>query len=86
MYGRSVPTPTDRGAARAKRTTEPKAKAAPEIASPSVQLVRDGRVESLSPAVHVFLWGNPDTTERDLKLAKDAGLQLGQAALRVAQH
>jgi hypothetical protein len=57
----------------AKPATEPKAKAAPEIASPSVQLVRDGRVESPSPAVHVFLWGNPDTTERDLKLAKDAG-------------
>ncbi len=24
-------------------------------------------------AVHVFLWGNPDTTARDLRLAKDAG-------------
>lgn len=24
-------------------------------------------------AVHVFLWGNPQTTERDLRLAKDAG-------------
>ncbi len=57
----------------AKPAAKAKAQAAPEIASPIVQLVRDGRVESPSAAVHVFLWGNPDTTERDLKLAKEAG-------------
>ncbi|MBV9897330.1 MAG: cellulase family glycosylhydrolase [Chloroflexi bacterium] len=27
----------------------------------------------MDPAVHVFLWGNPNTTARDLQLAKDAG-------------
>jgi hypothetical protein len=33
----------------------------------------DGKIASPAPTAHVFLWGNPDTTERDLKLAKDAG-------------
>jgi hypothetical protein len=28
---------------------------------------------STDPAIHVFLWGNPDTTARDLSLAKDGG-------------
>ena len=58
---------------RAKATPRAKAQPSPEIAAPTVQLVQDGRVESPSPSVHVFLWGNPETTERDLKLAKDAG-------------
>jgi hypothetical protein len=69
----SAPTPP-------KPTTPPRAAATPkakelppQIAAPTVQLVSDGRVASPSPAIHVFLWGNPDTTERDLKLAKDAG-------------
>jgi hypothetical protein len=30
-------------------------------------------VPSTDPAVHVFLWGNPATTARDLQLAHDAG-------------
>lgn len=38
-----------------------------------VQLVDSGKVASPSPTIHVFLWGNSDTTERDLALAKDAG-------------
>lgn len=45
----------------------------PVIASPTVQLVEGKQVASPSPAIHVFLWGNSDTTDRDLKLAKDAG-------------
>jgi polysaccharide biosynthesis protein PslG len=28
---------------------------------------------SIDPAVHIFLWGNPDTTARDLALARDGG-------------
>jgi hypothetical protein len=43
------------------------------VATPSVQLVQSGKVTSAQPAVHVFLWGHPDTTDRDLQLAKDAG-------------
>jgi polysaccharide biosynthesis protein PslG len=30
-------------------------------------------VPTADPAVHVFLWGNPDTTQRDLALARDGG-------------
>ena len=30
-------------------------------------------VPTTDPAVHVFLWGNPSTTARDLQLAKDGG-------------
>jgi polysaccharide biosynthesis protein PslG len=65
------PTPT------AKSEAKPKPKPSPEptpvVASPTVRRVENGKVDSPSPTVHVFLWGNPDTTDRDLKLAKDAG-------------
>lgn len=62
-------------AAAAKASPEPKVSPTPTmvVASPTVQLVRDGRVASAQPAVSVFLWGNPASTDRDLKLAKDAG-------------
>jgi polysaccharide biosynthesis protein PslG len=40
-------------------------------ASPSP--VVDARVPTTDPAVHVFLWGNPGTTARDLQLARDGG-------------
>lgn len=43
------------------------------VAAPTVKLVDQGKVAAASPAVHVFLWGNSDTTQRDLQLAKDAG-------------
>jgi hypothetical protein len=43
------------------------------VAAPTVQLVENGKIAPASPAIHVFLWGNPDTTERDLRLAKEAG-------------
>lgn len=33
----------------------------------------DGRIPTADPAVHVFLWGNRDTTARDLRLAREAG-------------
>ena len=58
-----------------REKTAAKAEASPQrtVAAPTVQLVQNGRVASPSPAVHVFLWGNPDTTDRDLKLAKEAG-------------
>ena len=32
-----------------------------------------GQVPTTDPAVHVFLWGNPSTTARDLQLARDGG-------------
>ena len=62
-------SPPREKAARAKAEASPQR----EVAAPTVQLVQDGRVASPSPTVHVFLWGNPDTTERDLRLAKEAG-------------
>ena len=31
------------------------------------------RLPAIDPAVHVFLWGNPGTTARDLQLARSAG-------------
>jgi polysaccharide biosynthesis protein PslG len=57
----------------AERTASTGRAATPVIAAPIVQLVEGGKVASPSPAVHVFLWGNFDTTDRDLAAAKDAG-------------
>jgi hypothetical protein len=46
------------------------------VASPVAQLAQAGKVTPpAQPGVHVFLWGNPDTTQRDLQLAKDAGFK-----------
>ena len=62
-----------------KPTDEPESDSGPTavptqaVAAPTTQLVENGRIASPSPTVHVFLWGNPDTTDRDLSLAKDAG-------------
>ena len=60
-----------------KTATQPTPRPTPQptrvVAAPSVRLVEGNRVASPSAAVHVFLWGNPDTTERDLQLAKNAG-------------
>src|SRR5437870_5265504 len=43
------------------------------LASPSPLV--GGRMPAIDPAVHVFLWGNPSTTARDLQLARDGGFQ-----------
>jgi hypothetical protein len=43
------------------------------VAAPIVQLVQNGKVSPAQPAIHVFLWGHPESTDRDLQLAKDAG-------------
>jgi polysaccharide biosynthesis protein PslG len=51
-------------------TQTPAAKPAP---SPSPSPVAGGKIPSADPAVHVFLWGNPETTQRDLALAKAGG-------------
>ncbi len=53
--------------------TGPTAVPTQAVAKPSTRLVEKGRIASPSPTVHTFLWGNPETTERDLTLAKDAG-------------
>ena len=42
-------------------------------ASPSVPPLAGATMATDDPAVHVFLWGNPGTTARDLQLAKDGG-------------
>jgi len=44
-------------------------------ASPSVSPVAlaGAQVPTTDPSIHVFLWGNPSTTARDLQLAKDGG-------------
>ena len=42
-------------------------------ALPSPSPLVGGRIPSNDAAVHVFLWGNPSTTARDLQLARDAG-------------
>src|SRR5688500_6058649 len=43
--------------------------------SPSPSPQPAGRIPTADPAVHVFLWGNPDSTQRDLTLAKDGGFR-----------
>lgn len=69
------PPPRGPGARPTRPPAGPKAGATPtlEVAAPTVQVVQNGKVAPASPGIHVFLWGNPDTTDRDLKLAKDAG-------------
>src|SRR5579871_965147 len=47
--------------------------AARPLASPSA--VPGTSVPTTDPAIHVFLWGNPATTARDLQLARDAGFR-----------
>ena len=66
------PQPTRAPAAKGPEVG-PKATPTLPVAAPSVQVVQDGKVPPAQPAVHVFLWGHPETTERDLKLAKEAG-------------
>lgn len=67
---RRAPTQTP---ATAQARTAPDPAPTMTVASPIVQLVREGKVSPAQPAVHVFLWGHPETTDRDLKLAKEAG-------------
>src|SRR4051812_30401889 len=62
-------TPKPAAAAAAKASPTP----LPDVAAPAVQLVRDGKIDPASPAVHVFLWGQREAADRDLKLAKEAG-------------
>src|SRR5687767_5261149 len=64
-------SPATRGTSQA--TPKPTAEPTRVVAAPSVQLVEGNRVASPSAAIHVFLWGNSETTDRDLQLAKDAG-------------
>jgi polysaccharide biosynthesis protein PslG len=50
------------------------ASAAPSaVAAASSSPVAAALLPTTDPAVHVFLWGNPSTTTRDLQLARDGG-------------
>src|SRR5205085_861643 len=69
----SAPNPTKAPAAAAESKAPVSSTPSIPVAAPSVQLVQNGKVAPAQPAIHVFLWGYPQTTDRDLKLAKDAG-------------
>ena len=76
LAGCASPPPRSDGGGTAKPTRTPAAPRVtptPPTLTAAPALVQDGRVASPSPSVHVFLWGNPDTTARDLQMAKDAG-------------
>jgi hypothetical protein len=68
------PTPT---AGPPATTVAPKPAASPSSSAlsvaPSPSPVASGQIPTADPAVHVFLWGNADTTARDLQLARDGG-------------
>jgi len=66
--------PAQRGAAPT-RSPAAAQRATPtiQVAAPTVQVVQNGKVTPAAPAVHVFLWGNAATTDRDLRLAREAG-------------
>ena len=66
----AAPRPTE---APRSKTAKPTAAPTSAVVAPTVRRVNEGKVASPAPAIHVFLWGNPDTTDRDLQLAKDAG-------------
>jgi hypothetical protein len=53
-------------------TAVPTAPAASKAAASPSPLAA-GQIPTADPAIHVFLWGNPDTTARDLQLARDGG-------------
>jgi hypothetical protein len=70
----SSPTASPTPSAGPPATTvapKPVASAPAAVASPSPFV--GGKIPSIDPAVHIFLWGNAATTARDLTLAKDAG-------------
>jgi hypothetical protein len=60
-------------AQRTPREAKPTAVPTLAVAAPIVRRVDDGKVASPAPTAHVFLWGNPETTDRDLRLAKEGG-------------
>ena len=51
-------------------TVSPQSKPA---ALPSPSPLVAGQMPTTDPSVHVFLWGNPGTTARDLQLARAGG-------------
>ena len=74
----SAPPPAKPTAKPGSGTTASKPGAAsptplPSVAAPTVNLVQNGKVDPVSPAAHVFLWGHREEADRDLKLAKEAG-------------
>jgi polysaccharide biosynthesis protein PslG len=71
------PRPTAAASAAAVTPPSPSAVAASPSTGPSAASspvpAAAGQVPTADPAVHVFLWGNPATTSRDLQLARDGG-------------
>ena len=66
------PPPTSTTAPPPKPAAAPSPSLSPSpLASPSA--VASGKIPTADPAVHVFLWGNAGTTQRDLALAKNGG-------------
>jgi polysaccharide biosynthesis protein PslG len=60
----AAPTPTTVPAVAPKPAVSP---------APSPSPLAGGKVPTTDPSIHVFLWGNPSTTARDLQLARDGG-------------
>ncbi len=64
------PSDSTRTASSPKATATPRVMVTPV---PFEKVLPGGRAEPGAMAVAVSLWGHPETTERDLQLAKDAG-------------
>jgi hypothetical protein len=70
------PDTTSTAPAGAPATPRPSSGGTPAVLpTPSVSPVpmAGARVPTIDPAIHVFLWGNPSTTARDLQLAREGG-------------
>src|SRR5438309_6178139 len=68
------PAPAPAPPPTAAPAVAPKPAVSPVVSpAPSPSPLAGARVPSTDPSVHVFLWGNPATTARDLQLAKDGG-------------
>src|SRR4029453_11315650 len=66
----AVSSPQPKTAVSPSALVSPSAVASPSASPPAA--MKPG-LSSTDPAVHVFLWGNPGTTARDLGLARDGG-------------
>jgi polysaccharide biosynthesis protein PslG len=69
----ATPTQKPTEKSTASKPAPPSPTPLPSVSAPTVNLVQNGRVDPVSAAVHVFLWGHREEADRDLKLAKEAG-------------